>query len=180
VVTFTHLLELNAVTLAPTGVRVTLSQPIAFDRAAYYFGIFAGYDRVVLYVGGRAFNVALPGGVPAAGTVTDLGAVALQSPQLCENWAYWGVAEFFGNAIWLSYRTNGALGANAIVRTRVPDGFSQVIGNFTNLSDLCSFTVVPARGRWYFHHEYASQFLPAGTGASEIIGYADASFGFTN
>jgi len=180
VVTFTHLLELNAMTLAPTGVRVALTQPVAFDRTAYYFGIFAGYDRVVLYVGGRAYNIALPGGAPVAGTVSDLGAVALNAPFYCENWAFWGVAEFFGNAIWLSYRTNGPLGANAIVRTRVPDGNTQVITNLTNLSDMCSFTVVPARTRWYFHHEGGSQFTTTLPLASEVIGYADATFTFTN
>jgi hypothetical protein len=37
---------------------------------------------------------------------------------------------------------------------------------------MCSFTVLPSRTRWYFHHEGESQFR---TG-DETLGYCDARF----
>ncbi len=173
---FTTLLELNTTTLLPTGRRILLSAPIAFDPAAYgRYGVFSGYDRVVIYNGTRAFNITLPTGV-----VTDLGTVPVTSPCTCENWAYWGVAEFFADAVWLVYRQLPATGGTAsnIVRVRVPDGLTQVVGSFTNLADMCSIAALPARARWYWHHEGPSQFSAFPSG--EALGFCDASYAFTN
>ncbi|MEZ4389842.1 MAG: hypothetical protein R3A48_02005 [Polyangiales bacterium] len=168
---FTHILELNATTLAVV-TRTALSTSIP-RTTAYGWGVFAGYDRVVIYNGARALNITLP-----TGAVSDLGAVPLTMPYNCENWAFWGVAEFYSNAIWLMYRQVAAAGATSttLVRTRVPDGLTQTVATFSNLSDLCSFTVVPGRSRWYFHHEYAGQFPGP---VNETLGYAGATFAFT-
>lgn len=165
---FTHIVELSQASLAVTTNRIALSTPI--PRVAGRWGVFAGFDRLVLYNGARAYNIALPSGV-----VTDLGAVPLTMPQGCESWAFWGVAEFHTNAIWLVYRQTPSLGtASAIVRTRVPDGLTQTVASFSNISDLCSFTVVPGRGRWYWHHEYTSQLST--NVSSEWLGFASATF----
>ncbi|MBL8603468.1 MAG: hypothetical protein JNK72_16205 [Myxococcales bacterium] len=176
----THLLELNLATLAPTGTRIALNPPIPFDFMTLYgrYGVFSGFDRVVIYNGTRAFNISLP-----SGAVTDLGTVQLATPFTCENWAFWGVAEFHGDALWLVYRQAPSSGtASNVVRVRVPDGLTQAVGSFTNLSDMCSFTVSTARNRWYWHHEGLSQFYPSTVtgGTAEVLGYCDATFTFTN
>ncbi len=87
----------------------------------------------------------------------------------CENWAYWGVAEHFGGTIYLLYRKDLQ---SVIARTRVPDGMTTTAAVFSNLADMCSLTVSPLSGRWYFHHEAASQF----GGGSETVGFCRASW----
>jgi uncharacterized repeat protein (TIGR01451 family) len=157
--TITTLIPLNAVTLQPAGAPLTLSQPISMN----WGGVFAGFGRVVLWNGSRVYDIALPGG-----QVADLGAVTLPAYQGTENWAFWGVAEFWDGAIHLAYVRD----AQTIVRTRVPDGVTTVLASFSSLSDMACFTVSPLRNRWYFHHEGSSQF----GGTYETIGYADADF----
>ena len=162
--------------IAEPNARRAHGQDRRFDPAAYgRYGVFSGYDRVVIYNGTRAFNITLPTGV-----VTDLGTVPVTSPCTCENWAYWGVAEFFADAVWLVYRQLPATGGTAsnIVRVRVPDGLTQVVGSFTNLADMCSIAALPARARWYWHHEGPSQFSAFPSG--EALGFCDASYAFTN
>ena len=51
----------------------------------------------------------------------------------------------------------------AVMSQRVRDGMTTALGSFTNLSDICSFVVSPSRRRWYFHHEYTSQFAASGS-----------------
>jgi hypothetical protein len=106
----------------------------------------------------------------SSGLVTDLGELILPSHQTTENWAFWGVAEYWGGAVYLAYVRD----SQTIVRTRVADGLTTLIASFVNLSDMACFTVSPLRNRWYFHHEGSSQF----GGTSETIGYADAAFMF--
>jgi hypothetical protein len=125
-------------------------------------GVFAGFGRVVLHDGSRAYDVDLTNG-----RVSDLGAVAVGEHQSCESWAYWGVAEFFGGSLYLTYVRD----QRTIVRTQVPTGVSSVVGSFASLSDMCSFTVSAGRSRWYWHHEGGSQ-LSMG---DESIGFCDAA-----
>ena len=87
----------------------------------------------------------------------------------CENWAIWGTAEFFGGSLYVDYVQS----ATTIVRTRIPDGATTTLGTFTNLSDMCSFTISPTRNRWYFHHEYTSQFIAT---SNETVGYCPATW----
>jgi hypothetical protein len=164
--TLTSLLEVNGATGALTGARINLSSAITVSAELYFgaVGIFSGYDRIIIYNGTRAYHIALPSGV-----VVDLGAVALASHTNCENWAIWGTAEFFGGSLYVDYVQN----ATTIVRTRIPDGATSTLGTFTNLSDMCSFTISPARNRWYFHHEYTSQFIAS---SNETVGYCAATW----
>jgi uncharacterized repeat protein (TIGR01451 family) len=159
--TVTSLLELNGATGARTGNRIDLSDPIVVGSAA---GIFAGYDRVVLHDGNvHVYNIELP-----SGAVSVLGAMANPPHATTESWAYWGVAEHFGGAVYLVYVRD----PQSIVRTRLPDGETTLIQGFSNLSDMASITVSLSRHRWYFHHEGSSQFR---TG-DETIGYCNANF----
>jgi hypothetical protein len=136
-------------------------------------GIFAGFDRVVVHVGMQVFNISLR---PATlGAVTEIARLLPLGHVRCESWAYWGVAESHGGNVFLVY----ARDRTTIVRTRLPDGMTSVVATFTDLGDLCGFTVSPAQGRWYFHHENTSQFrsTPAtGEPLDETLGFCDATF----
>lgn len=158
--TMTTLLELDGATGVPNGSVITLSAPISLASGS---GIFAGYGRIVLHNGSRVYQVSLPDG-----EVTDLGAMAMPARQFTESWAFWGVAEHQAGEIWLVNVQN----SQTILRTRVPDGATEVVGAFSNLSDMASITVAPWLGRWFFHHEGTSQFRSG----DETIGSAAASF----
>ena len=154
------LIALDGATGALTSTRVTLSQPIplgGFTRV----GVFSGWDRAVIFSGGRAYHISLPDGA-----VIDLGAVTFPSGASCENSWFYGVAEYFGGALYVDYVQS----TTAVARTRLPDGMTAVLSRFTNLSDMCSFTVSPTRRRWYFHHESSGQF----GGSFETLGYCNA------
>ncbi len=156
--TFTSIVELDGFTGLPTTRTVALSTPLTLASDT---GIFSGWDRVVFASGGRVYNVELP-----SGRVTDLGAMVFPTHQICENWAFWGVAEFIGGAVNLAYVEN----STRIARVRVPDGTVSTVGTFGSLSDMCSFTVSPTRNRWYFHYEGSGQF----GGTSETFGRCPA------
>ncbi len=158
--TVTTLLEIDGTTGALTGDSISLSMPITATSST---GIFAGFGRAALHTNGVAYDVALP-----SGEVTDLGAMPTPAFRSCENWAYWGVAEYFGDTLYLVYRASSG---SQIVRSRVPDGETTTVAAFSNLSDMCSFTVSPANDRWYFHHEGSSQF----GGTSETVGFCQAA-----
>jgi hypothetical protein len=156
----TTLLEVHPVTGVPTtGGVIALSVPVPLAPDT---GLFSGWDRVVIASAGRVYNIDLP-----SGNVTNLGAMIFPVHRRCEAWAFWGVAEVFGGAISLAY----VEGSTRIARVRVPDGLVSTVGMFTNLSDMCAFTVSPARSRWYFHHEGRSQF----GGSDESVGYCTAT-----
>jgi hypothetical protein len=63
--------------------------------------------------------------------------------------------------------------SSTIVRKRVPDGATTVLGSFVTLSDMCSFTVATAYNRWYWHHEGSAQFRFD----DESTGFCRATFG---
>ncbi|MEZ4408251.1 MAG: MXAN_6577-like cysteine-rich protein [Polyangiales bacterium] len=158
--------ELDGMTGAVlAGRRVTLSSPVEMPRTPTA-GFFSGWDRAVLMAGGRAFHVDLTNGA-----VLDLGNVAMPSLyRSCENWAIWGVAEFFEGALSVVYVES----TTAIARMRIPDRGVTRVSSFTNLGDMCSIVANPLRRRWYFHHEYNSQF--GGNSSGETAGYCDATF----
>jgi cysteine-rich repeat protein len=157
--TATHLIEIDGMTGALTGTSIALSTALSLPSGT---GIFAGWDRVVVHNTSRVYSIALP-----SGAVTDLGAVAIPPHSGCESWAYWGVAEYFGGTLYITYVRDSA----AIERMAVPSGVRTVVATFSNLSDMCSFTVSPTTNRWYFHHEGGSQF----GGSAETIGYCGAT-----
>lgn len=156
----TTLIEIDGTTGARTTNIITLSAAIPIAGEA---GLFAGYGQLVIHNGTRVYSIAMPSGV-----VADLGQMFPPQHQGAENWAYWGLAENFGGSIYLAYGQNFI----SIARTRVPDGITTTIANFLNLSDMASISASVRRGRWYFHHEGASQF----GGTDETIGFASAAF----
>lgn len=161
----TELILLSATSGIPSGTVLTLATPIdaTATPSGSTVGLFSGYDRAVIHAGARVYHIDL-----TTGAVLDLGSMARPiNRAACESWAYWGVAELFGGQLWISYVNT----ADAIERSRVPDGMTMTVAPFTDLSDMCGFTVVPTLNRWYFHHEYASQFI-ATTG--EHIGFCGA------
>ncbi len=162
--TVTTLIELNATTGQPTGVVVPLSQ--SFTMPSSGNGIFSGFGRVVVHNGTSVYDIFVP-----SGAVTALGAMTRPNWQYSESWSVWGVAEYFGGTLYLTYRQSGT---QQIVRSRVPDGLVTSLATFSNLSDMASFTVSLSLNRWYFHYEGNGQF----GGSSETLGYADAQFSF--
>ncbi len=169
--TVNTLIEINPTNGHPTGATIALSAPITLNGGGLYtatIGIFSGYNRIIVHDGTSAFSVHLPDG-----TVTSHGAVSIPTRAVSESWAYWGVAESYGGNLYVAYVRD----ANTIVRTRLSDGATTLIGNFPNLGDMASFTVSRSRGRWYFHNEGLSQFNPTpATAGEEIVGFAAAQF----
>jgi hypothetical protein len=178
--TITSLLEIDPTTGAVLN-QINLSQPIVSISNPSFFGapqtgIFSGAGRIVILatqdsgVTFRIFNINTQNG-----QVVDLGPSAPLVRPGCENWATWGVAEFFNNELSLIY-TGGDSPSTQVVRTRISDGVTEVISTFSGngLSDMCSLTVSPTLGRWYFHHEGTSVFRSG----DETIGFCDASFIF--
>jgi hypothetical protein len=164
--TVTSLIALDGTTGQPTGVVLPLSQ--SFTMPSFGNGIFSGYGRVVVHNGTRVYDIYLP-----SATVTDRGTMAQPSWWGSESWSIWGVAEYFGGTLYLTYRESGT---QRIVRSRVTDGVVTAVATFSNLSDMASLTVSPSRNRWYFHYEGGGQF----GGSSETLGYADAQFAFVS
>ncbi len=160
--TVSQLIQIDSQTGALTSTIIPLSA--SFVTGTGGNGLFSGNGRVVVYNGERVFDILLPSGV-----VTDLGPMSVPSWEASENWAIWGVAEFFSGRLHLAYR---AAAGHTIVRRRVPDGQEQAIATFSNLGDMASWTVSRLNGRWYFHHENSSQF----GGIAETLGYAPATF----
>ena len=166
--TITSLVEFNEATGAPstdTARRITLSTPITVTTADV--GVFSGWDRIVLVVPGTTlatvYNIDLP-----SGRVSTLGMMVMPTHTGSESWAYWGVAEHDGARVSLVYVQD----TTRIARVSVPDAAVTTVGTFTNLSDMASITVSPSRNRWYFHHEYTSQFS---TTTSEAFGSCPAT-----
>lgn len=169
------LIEIDGVTGQLTTRRIDLSMNIPISTSS---GIFAGYDRVVIYSGSnsRVYDIRLPSGV-----VTDLGSPGSFSRQSSESWAVWGVAEYFAGSITLLYAQSAfvdGVSGTAIARTRMADRTTtQLLGPIPSpgLSDMASFTFSVSRSRWFFHHEGTSIFRSSGN-PDETVGSAKASF----
>lgn len=163
--TVTELKELNN-DLIPQSNSVTLSSPIVVSNNFSQNGIFPGAGFLILYNGndGHYYVIKIP-----SGEVTDLGAGLMPSFYYSENWSDWGVGEFNGTDYSILYRSY--LGAAQVNRINITTGVETVVSNFTDLSDMASFTYAPWKNRWYFHHEYSGQF----GGFDETVGYADGS-----
>ena len=170
------LLEIDGVTGQLTGRRINLSTNIPISTSS---GVFAGYDRVVIYnsANTRVYDIRLP-----SGAVTDLGSPGSLSRQGSEAWfAFWGVAEYFAGSIHLLYAQNvfvDGVSGTAIGRTRLADRTTtQLLGPIPSpgLGDMHSFTFSVSRSRWFFHNEFGSIFRPTG-GPDETVGSAKASF----
>lgn len=175
--TANSLIELDPTTGQPTGQILNLSSGIPLSGNSSSCGVFAGYDRVVIYNGSnqRAYNIALP-----SGTVTDLGSVGSISRQSSESWAFWGIAEYFAGAIHLVLVQNATVdgvSGSTVARVRLPDrATTYLLGPFGSgspgLADMASITFSTSRSRWFFRHENTSVFRTSG----EVVGSAKGSF----
>jgi uncharacterized repeat protein (TIGR01451 family) len=174
--TVNSLLQIDSTSGALTGQRINLSTNIPISRNS---GIFAGYDRILIYNNNnqRLYNIALP-----AGVVTDMGSIGFLSRQNSENWAFWGIAEYYGGSIRLLYMQNvftDGFSRTAIVRTHVSDRTTNpLLGplDFPGLADMASFSFSVSRSRWFFHHQSASIFQPSALFQNQTLGSAKASF----
>jgi hypothetical protein len=117
----------------------------------------------VLTDGAQAWTIEMP-----SGRVLSLGPMTVPQHLYAGIGAYWGVAEFFGGSIWLVYVRDN----QSIARTRVPDGLTQTVATFDSLADMPTIIVSRPFNRWYFHHQYSSQF----SSFYQTIGFADAAF----
>jgi hypothetical protein len=164
--TVSQLLLVDGETGALTGEAVTLVPAFTLNTDSEG-ALFAGYGRVVVYDGnnGAIWSIETP-----SGAVSSLPFSALPYYYGCENWAMWGIAEYFGGEDYMVYRGDN----QEIWRTRVSDGDTTVLATFSDLSDLCSLSASIAYGRWYFHYEDDGQF----GGSDETLGYARAAFLF--
>jgi len=168
----TRLVQLDAMGV-PTTTVITLSQTIHLTNttpSGGNVGLFSGWDEIAIYdaqTDPHVWLISLP-----SGTVTDLGAMATLDHQTCENWAYWGIVENFGGHHYLVAR-NSSDAPPTIDRHLVPTDEVTTISTFTDLSDMCTISLSPTLSRWYFHHEYNSQFTASN--AQETIGYCNAT-----
>ena len=138
-------------------------------------GLFSGWDSIAIHNTSHAFHVSLP-----SGTVTNLGAMADlttaatggEPPTVCESGYYYGVAELFGNALFIDW-----VGGDKINRTRVPDGLTTTIQSFNagGLGEMCGFAFLPSQtAKWVWQLENDSQF---GTAVGEnTLGVCEATF----
>jgi cysteine-rich repeat protein len=173
------LLELDPITGNIVS-KIDLSAPFNAELTS---GIFSGRGRIVVLAveGANTFVRSID---PITGVVSGGGAVLNPSHELCESWAYWGVAEFFNNEISVVYTNNPGQQFNnsppvtQILRTNLTTGVTTVISTFTNLADMCSIGVSLQKNRWYFHHEFTSEFVTAPVLEEEFVGFCDAQFTF--
>ena len=156
--TINSLLEVSADTGQLTGKRIDLSTSVYLS---YDSGLFSGYGRIVLWNGSRFYHVALP-----TGQVTDLGSRSSFGHQRWNGWAFWGVAEYYGGAIQVVYVQD----SSTVARLRVGANSSITTAeSFTDLGYTSAIAFSPFNSRWYFHHEYDSQFASSG---DHILGSA--------
>ncbi len=168
----TQLGAVDATTGALTAGRVRLSTPVVVTHDA---GFFAGHGFIVVHSGlatpltpQRWYVITLP-----SGAVTTFAGNGNPPHHVCENGAWWGLAERIAGQYSVVHVRNNT----SIVRTRLSDNVQAVLGTYTDLADVCSITALPASGRWYFHAEGSSEMAPAGV---ETTGYCPGAFAFTD
>jgi hypothetical protein len=159
--TATHFAIVDTSTGLPAGAPIALTQPITLRPGA---GFFAGWDRAVVWDSATLWDINL-----ITGQVRSLGPLILPQYAACELGGLWGIAETQGAETDLVYVSS----AVTISRTRVSTRATTTVGTFSNLGDMCAISVHPGSGRWFFHHEGASQFRSAG---DEVSGFCSATF----
>jgi cysteine-rich repeat protein len=154
--------EIDPLTGALLNSPVVLSQALSITDA----GFFSGKGLVIIQGEGGLFSINI-----SDGAVTTLPSVPSFKHQSCENKAYWGIAETADDKLSLVYVAN----ETTIERTHITDSSAatEVVARFATLSDMCSISVSPSLGRWYFHAEG----LTSLTSIEEHVGYCDALFG---
>ncbi|MBU1221435.1 hypothetical protein KKF34_15440 [Myxococcota bacterium] len=148
------------------GTPVPFGQSITF-AGSFMNGVYAGYGFAILYNDADHNWYILH---PEFGSLTLLNN-APRSPNLqgCENFATWGVATFDGT----NYKVDAISGAPAVERYNVSTGTVEgPVNSFTNLGQMCAFTMVPGLNKWVGHHEYSSQI----GGGAEVMFSCDVTW----
>jgi hypothetical protein len=151
---------------------ISLSQSVTAGAQSDVFNnsaVYAGVGRVAIIVN-DVFNII----DTTTGEVTVVDAPLVSIERRCENWAHWGVLEHFGNEDAIVYPGADARG-QALFRTYLRDGATEIVSTFDDLSDMCSFTVDLVRGQWLWHYEGEGGQLGTGN-ESEAAGACDATF----
>lgn len=155
--TLNSICELDEETLT-TGACTDLSVPFYIGGGT---GIFPSGGRVYIYYSGTWRQITI-----ATGEVETLRTGAYISYNTCESWAFWGIGEHDLTTASVLYSRGYSTG---VWRFNITTGVQASAYSFSNLSDMCSISFDPRRSRWYFQHEYGSQF----GGSSETLGYCD-------
>jgi hypothetical protein len=160
--TVNSLIELDPQTGALTTNVIRFSQSFYADYSA---GFFSGSRQVVVHSQGTVYSIALP-----SGKVSTIGTMATYLPYNYDSsWYYsWGIAENWGTNTYLTFVRD----QQSIIRMRVSDSDTTVVGTYNNLGYMGNIGVSMTRGRWYFRHRYNSQFA----NFTETLGSASASF----
>lgn len=146
------------------GAVIPLSTPLQIPSPS---SRFSGWGFAVVLTAGHAQRIDLPSGV-----VTDLGAMSpFGAFSLC-SCGVTGVAENFGNEIFLTAPDSPIATMTVIKRHRVPDGATAVVGEFDNLGYMCTFVASPWTMRWYLDWTGMSQM----GGAARSVSHCDAIF----
>lgn len=154
---FEQLVELDD-TGARTATTISLSTPLTTGGGM----VFSGPGFGVLYDG----NTTLHRVDFADGNVTELSTtLEIDNCDNTENWADYGVAEFFEGGVHLLYPT-----CRGIERVSVDTGMVTTL-LADNIDDLHSFTFEPTQSRWYWHHEDRSTL---GSRSDENGGFCEA------
>lgn len=164
----THLIELNALG-QPTGNNVALGTTFQISpNGSSRVGVYAGWGSVIVRdAAGQLRKVSID-----TGAVANLGTAAVTNAMYSENWAHWGVAEYFGGEDYITYAQDYNGSSSNILRKRVSDGATSTVATLALLGDLANFIVDPTTNRWYFHYEG-----PGAAGSrDETLAFANASF----
>ena len=157
---------------APVFARsIALSQTIPWGGPDETVGLFSGRGRVLVHTGSRLLDVD-----PVDGTVINRGNVSIPDAFACPQQAFYGVGELADGDLRLAYRQAGS---DTIVRRSVSDESVEVIAEFADLADTCSFAADPGRDLWFFSHSGPSTLsTSAGLGADAgmPLGSCEASF----
>ena len=178
-ITITQLGLLDGATGALTATRIALSQPLVLN-ASSNVGIYSGFGRVIFFTATTTadrgyYNVDLPSGLVVP-IVTGTSVAAPPSAAICETFAHWGTAEFFGGEYHVLYvRTSPPVGvARLTPRTGVVD--TALVADFAgSRGDICMAVFSPMNNRWYFHAEGIPTWLPSGT-VAEVVGYCPGTW----
>ena len=160
----TQILVVDPASALPVGTPITLSRSVPLTPGA---GLFAGWDRALVWDTGTLWDINLTNGV-----VRSLGTWSMPTFQPCELGGLWGIAETDGAETSLLYVSN----PSTISRVRVSTRAVSTAATFSNLGDMCGISALPSAGRWFFHHEGGSQFRSTG---DEVAGWCSGTFSTT-
>lgn len=152
--------ELDA-NLELTGTYIPLSQTITMNSGSQR-AILSGYGKLGLFNGNELYVVNVNSGV-----VDSIGEYTFDL-EGSENWSDWGNLGYDGAEYFAYYKDNDF---DQIVAHNLTTDLITPISQFSDVSDMASFTYHPSNQRLYFHYEGNGQF----GGDEETLGYIDAN-----